>query len=63
MAESEDVEQNDEQPEEFQNRAARRAKSKKGGQSDAGFAQGGAQPHGRGTVSARRSQFGNRRTG
>jgi hypothetical protein len=64
MAESEVEEQNEEQPEEFMNRAARRAaKGKKGGQTDAGFAQGGGEPHGRGTVAIKRQQFGNRRTG
>ena len=67
MAESE-VDKSDEeqekQPEEFLNRAARRAaKSKKGGHSDAGLAQASSQPHGRGTVATRRQQFGNRRTG
>jgi hypothetical protein len=55
----------EQQPEEFLNRAARRAaKSKKAGKgTDAGVAQSGSHQHGRGTVAARRQQFGNRRTG
>jgi hypothetical protein len=54
-------EQEPEQPEEFLNRAARRAKGKKGGRSDS-LAPGASQPHGREVVQNRR-QFGNRRTG
>ncbi|MEU4236384.1 hypothetical protein [Actinoplanes sp. NPDC026619] len=51
------------QPEEFLNRAARRAaKSKKHGHADQTGAQAGNQPHGRGAVPARK-QFGTRRTG
>jgi hypothetical protein len=55
----------EQQPEEFLNRAARRAaKSKKAGRgADGGIAQAGSQPHGRGMVAAKRQQFGNRRTG
>ncbi|GIF21413.1 hypothetical protein BJ973_005140 [Actinoplanes tereljensis] len=63
MADSEQVEPEAEQPEEFMNRAARRAaKGKKHGHSDSGVTQTGGQPHGRGTVPARKS-FGNRRSG
>ena len=50
-----------EEPEEFLNRAARRAKGKKGGHAGS-QAQTAAQPHGRDVVQSRR-QYGNRRTG
>ena len=50
-----------EEPEEFLNRAARRAKGKKRGQSGAP-GQADNQAHGRDVVQGRR-QFGNRRTG
>ncbi|GIM91349.1 hypothetical protein [Paractinoplanes toevensis] len=65
MADSEQEQEAEqaEQPEEFMNRAARRAaKGKKQGHSDSGVAQAGGQPHGRGVVPARKS-FGNRRSG
>jgi hypothetical protein len=55
-------EQEADQPEEFLNRAARRAKGKKQGHSGAPGS-GGSQPHGRPAVQANRKQFGNRRTG
>jgi hypothetical protein len=48
-----------EQPEEFLNRAARRAKGKKHGRTEVSAE---TQPHGRNTVQARKN-FGNRRTG
>lgn len=51
-----------EQPEEFLNRAARRAKGKKHGPAGS-VGQASSQPHGRATVQVKRSQFGNRRTG
>jgi hypothetical protein len=50
-----------EEPEEFLNRAARRAKGKKAGHSDS-LAKTAAPPHGREVVQSRR-QYGNRRTG
>lgn len=50
-----------EEPEEFLNRAARRAKGKKGGR-DESLAKSASQPHGRDVVQNRR-QYGNRRTG
>ena len=51
-----------EEPEEFLNRAARRAKGKKGGRGTS-LAQTSSQPHGREVVQSRRQQYGNRRTG
>jgi hypothetical protein len=61
MAESgAEGERETEEPE-FLNRAARRAKGKKGGRGGA-IAQSAAQPHGRDAVQSRR-QYGNRRTG
>jgi hypothetical protein len=62
-AEPSSAEENDaDQPEEFLNRAARRAKGKKKGSSD-GHEAHASQPHGRATVQVKRAQFGNRRTG
>lgn len=55
-------EQDADEPEEFLNRAARRAKGKKRGRGD-GLAANAPQAHGRNVVQSRRQQFGNRRTG
>jgi hypothetical protein len=49
-----------EEPEEFLNRAARRAKGKTHGKAET--AGSGMQPHGRGSVQVQRS-YGNRRSG
>jgi hypothetical protein len=62
MSDGED-EQQDEQPEEFLNRAARRAAKHKKHAHGVAAAQTSDQPHGRGTVAVKRQQFGNRRTG
>jgi hypothetical protein len=56
-----DERESDEPQEEFLNRAARRAKGKKGGRSDT-VTQADNRAHGRDVVQGRR-QFGNRRTG
>jgi hypothetical protein len=62
-AEPTPAEENDtDQPDEFLNRAARRAKGKKQGPSE-GPGANTSQPHGRATVQVKRAQFGNRRTG
>jgi hypothetical protein len=62
MSDGED-EQQEEQPEEFQNRAARRAAKHKKHAHGVAASQTAEQQHGRGTVAARKQQFGNRRTG
>jgi NAD(P)H-hydrate repair Nnr-like enzyme with NAD(P)H-hydrate dehydratase domain len=62
MTDAQENSDEQQQPEEFLNRAARRAaKSKKHAHGEV-LAQGGSQPHGRGNVTARKD-YGNRRSG
>jgi hypothetical protein len=62
MSDGED-EQQEAQPEEFQNRAARRAAKHKKHAHGVAATQAADHQHGRGAVAANRKQFGNRRTG
>jgi hypothetical protein len=62
MSDTEQQQEQDEQPEEFLNRAARRAAKHKKHAHGVATAQGSDQQHGRGTVPIPKS-YGNRRSG